>query len=80
MLRIRGWQNEERETEDSVLEWHLGEPVPNFARIVSFAADGDELELFAQAMRATEDVVHGVAYTKQRGLHVFPYRDRPVGL
>ena len=34
-----------------VLEWHVGEPVPaNLPRVVTFQADGDELELILHAM------------------------------
>ncbi len=34
-------------------EWHVGEPVPKqFGRVVQFQADGDELDLIVDAMRA----------------------------
>lgn len=31
-------------------EWHVGEPVPEVGRVVTFQADGDELELILKAM------------------------------
>jgi hypothetical protein len=34
-------------------EWHIGEPVPlNIGRVVTFQADGDELEVILDAMGA----------------------------
>lgn len=36
------------------LHWHIGEPVPALkARVVTFQADGDELDLILEAMRKT---------------------------
>ena len=38
-------------------EWHYGEPLPSMqARVVSFQADGDELELILHALKATRPV------------------------
>lgn len=49
-LLIKGWCNDEFERELGTYEWHIGESVPNLARVVEFKADGDELNLFIQAM------------------------------
>jgi hypothetical protein len=38
-------------------EWHYGEPLPRLeCRVVSFQADGDELELIIDALRKTRPV------------------------
>lgn len=46
-----------------IVEWHLGEPIPEAAkdRVVTFQADGDELEMILAAMRASiKDVMSPV--------------------
>lgn len=49
--------------------WWLGMPVPVVGRVVEFQVDGDELNLFLDAMEATRHPVEGVAYTKLDGFH-----------
>ncbi len=48
-------------------EWHLGERVPDMSRVVNFQADGDELNLFVQAMQASRGEHPNVDYQKQTG-------------
>lgn len=39
-------------------QWHVGEPIPvTDARVVTFQADGDELEMIYQAMRDTHKIL-----------------------
>ncbi len=68
-LIIEGWLNEEFEKETRRIEWHLGEPLPNFSHVVKFQADGDELNLFIQAMHLSQDYRGGIRYTKTRGFY-----------
>lgn len=69
MLLISGWKNDEWERELKTYEWHLGQPVPNFDRVVEFKADGDELRLFQLAMHATTVG----DYKKQKGFEFKPH-------
>jgi hypothetical protein len=39
-------------------------------RVVEFQADGDELDLFIQAMRLSGQTVRGVRHTKEQGFHI----------
>ena len=49
-------------------EWHLSEPIPdNLGQVVTFQADGDELNLFLDAMAASRGDVPAVDYTKMGG-------------
>lgn len=67
-LLIYGWANEEFEREPGVFQWHLGEPVPNMSRVVEFKADGDELNLFVNAMEASRRAMpSGIYYSKGMG-------------
>ena len=56
--------------------WHLGNEIPEFVedeRVVTFQADGDELNLFLQAMAATREPLRGsrIGYSKLGGFEVF---------
>lgn len=49
-------------------EWHIGEPVPeNLGRVVTFQADGDELNLFLDAIVASRGEHPRVEYRKTLG-------------
>jgi hypothetical protein len=48
-------------------EWHIGERVPDMSRVVNFQADGDELNLFVQAMQASRGEHPRVDYQKMTG-------------
>jgi hypothetical protein len=47
--------------------WHIGEPVPEVGRVVTFQADGDELNLFLDAMLASRGEHPRVDYQKMAG-------------
>jgi len=54
LVVLKGLMNDEMEdiTRDgTTAEWHVGEPVPRFGRIVTVQMDGDELELIEYAMK-----------------------------
>jgi len=46
--------------------WHIGEPFPAVTgRVITFQADGDELELILNALRGRQDIIDGTwQYTK----------------
>lgn len=49
-------------------EWHIGEPIPeDIGRVVTFQADGDELNLFLDAMVASRGEHPRVDYRKMEG-------------
>jgi|ERR1700693_38070 len=54
------------------VSWWLGNPMLKAAeqRVVTFQADGDELNLFLQAMQATRDLINRVGYSKQIGFFI----------
>jgi len=54
MLYItRGWANSEPL---SGIEWHVGAPLPEITgRVITFQADGDELECILKALRDTRE-------------------------
>lgn len=50
---------------DGKREWHVGEPVPrHLGRVVTFQADGDELDLFIDAMHASRGEANGICWDK----------------
>ena len=69
LVITKGWQNEEREEEDRNYIWHLGESVPNTARVVNLQVDGDELNLILYAMYHSGKQ-HGIVYRKNSGFWV----------
>jgi len=48
-------------------QWHIGEAFPELDRVVTFQADGDELNLFIDAMVASKGTHPNVDYTKMGG-------------
>lgn len=49
-------------------EWHIGEPLPeDLGRVVTFQADGDELNLFLDAMAISAGEHGTVDHTKRTG-------------
>lgn len=56
-------------------QWHIGEPIPSnveHKRVVMFQADGDELNLFLNAMAASAAPLRGsnIGYSKLKGFQV----------
>ena len=50
---ISGWANNE---ELGGIEWHVGEALPEIiGRVITFQADGDELECIVNALKATSE-------------------------
>jgi hypothetical protein len=47
-------------------EWHVGEPIPEqyISRVLIFQADGDELNLFLDAMHASRGEANGICWEK----------------
>lgn len=50
-------------------EWHVGEPIPQsvYERVVTFQADGDELNLFIDAMLSTRAATNDTIWKKGTG-------------
>lgn len=69
LVILKGGLNDEREEERN-WEWHLGEPLSNFAQVVTFQADGDELRLFIEAMQAAAGSHPSLEYSKRSGFVV----------
>lgn len=59
-------------------EWHVGEPIPSGAneRVVTFQADGDELDLFCDAMLASHLGANGIRWDKGKSFQVLPDRKK----
>lgn len=74
MLQIK--YNEEtkygRTPEGRWRTWHIGEPIPAEAktRVVTFQADGDELNLFLDAMKASRGEANEICWEKGRSFRL----------
>lgn len=52
------------EGQDAMLPWHVGEPLPHLSRrVITFQADGEELELILDAMTMRKTVARTAAKT-----------------